>query len=162
MPYRLATAQNEKSGLATSPLFLWGAQRESNPRPPEPQSGALTNCAMGTTAGAPEGTRTPGPLHRRQLLYPAELRAHTSSHLFGTRCMSYYIRSFGICQCFIENIFSFSSFLLPLARFGQKKYRPSPLGAKRGLLVRCASYFSFSFCFMRLLALKPGALVDSR
>ena len=25
---------------------------------------------------APEGTRTPGPLLRRQLLYPAELRAH--------------------------------------------------------------------------------------
>ena len=136
MPYRLATAQNEKSGLATSPLFLWGAQRESNPRPPEPQSGALTNCAMGTTSGAPEGTRTPGPLLRRQLLYPAELRAHTSSHLFGTRCMSYYIRSFGICQCFIENIFSFSSFLLPLARFGQKNTAPRPSG--RSAVCSCA------------------------
>ena len=55
---------------------LWGAQRESNPRPPEPQSGALTNCAMGTISSAPEGTRTPGPLLRRQLLYPPELRAH--------------------------------------------------------------------------------------
>ena len=76
--------------------------------------------------------------------------------------MSYYIRSFDICQCFIENIFFF--FLVsPAPRpVWAKKYRPSPLGAKRGLLVRCASYFSFSFCFMRLLALKPGALVDSR
>ena len=26
--------------------------------------------------GAPEGTRTPGPLLRRQMLYPAELQAH--------------------------------------------------------------------------------------
>ncbi len=29
--------------------------------------------------GAPEGTRTPGPLLRRQLLYPAELQAHIKS-----------------------------------------------------------------------------------
>ena len=27
-------------------------------------------------AGTPEGTRTPGPLLRRQLLYPPELQAH--------------------------------------------------------------------------------------
>ena len=30
-------------------------------------------------AGTPEGTRTPGPLLRRQLLYPPELQAHLSS-----------------------------------------------------------------------------------
>ena len=29
-----------------------------------------------TIDGAPEGTRTPGPLLRRQMLYPAELQAH--------------------------------------------------------------------------------------
>ncbi len=27
--------------------------------------------------GAPEGIRTPGPLIRSQVLYPAELRVHT-------------------------------------------------------------------------------------
>lgn len=31
-----------------------------------------TSCACGT----PEGTRTPDPLLRRQMLYPAELLAH--------------------------------------------------------------------------------------
>ena len=37
MPYRLAIAQE-------------GGYRDSNPGPPEPQSGALTNCAIPTTA----------------------------------------------------------------------------------------------------------------
>ena len=75
----------ERTLQAKSALLLWGAQRESNPRPPEPQSGALTNCAMGTTSGAPEGTRTPGPLLRRQLLYPAELRVHKNGASDGNR-----------------------------------------------------------------------------
>ena len=39
MPYRLAIAQRRKGGY-----------RDSNPGPPEPQSGALTNCAIPTTA----------------------------------------------------------------------------------------------------------------
>ena len=38
MPYRLAIAQWAKGGY-----------RDSNPGPPEPQSGALTNCAIPTT-----------------------------------------------------------------------------------------------------------------
>ena len=29
--------------------FWWGAQWDSNPRSPDPQSGALTDYAMGTT-----------------------------------------------------------------------------------------------------------------
>ena len=37
VPYRLAIAQE-------------GGYRDSNPGPPEPQSGALTNCAIPTTA----------------------------------------------------------------------------------------------------------------
>ena len=32
---------------------------DSNSRPPEPQSGALTNWATSTTNGGPSGTRTP-------------------------------------------------------------------------------------------------------
>ena len=62
----------------------WGGIRGSNPRHPEPQSGALptelippyTFQSFCFDAGAPGGTRTPGLLLRRQLLYPAELLAH--------------------------------------------------------------------------------------
>ena len=62
----------------------WGGIRGSNPRHPEPQSGALptelippyTFQSFCFDAGAPGGTRTPGLLLRRQLLYPTELLAH--------------------------------------------------------------------------------------
>ncbi len=74
LPYRLATAQKKNETNLCSPS-RWGAYRDSNPGSPDPQSGALTGCAIGTIY-APEGTRTPGPLLRRQLLYPPELRAH--------------------------------------------------------------------------------------
>ena len=37
------------------------------------------------TAGTPGGTRTPGPLLRRQLLYPPELQAHIMRALWGPR-----------------------------------------------------------------------------
>ena len=69
----------------THPTFLrWGGIWGSNPRHPEPQSGALptelippyTFQSFCFDAGAPGGTRTPGLLLRRQLLYPAELLAH--------------------------------------------------------------------------------------
>ena len=72
-------------GRARSPV-LWGGIWGSNPRHPEPQSGALPTelippyCTrVGSGAGAPGGTRTPGLLLRRQLLYPAELLAHISA-----------------------------------------------------------------------------------
>ena len=61
-----------------------GGYRDSNPRPPEPQSGALTNCAISTIGicrnrfDEPEGIRTPDPRLRRPLLYPAELQTHSS------------------------------------------------------------------------------------
>ncbi len=64
MPYRLAIAQWAKGGY-----------RDSNPGPPEPQSGALTNCAI-PHHNVPEGIRTPDPRLRRPLLYPAELQTH--------------------------------------------------------------------------------------
>ena len=59
-----------------------GGYRDSNPGPPEPQSGTLTNCAIPTIFyhsnikryNVPEGIRTPDPRLRRPLLYPAELR----------------------------------------------------------------------------------------
>lgn len=33
--------------------------------------------------GTPEGIRTPGPLLRRQLLYPTELQAHIMERVMG-------------------------------------------------------------------------------
>ena len=60
---------------------LWGGRRDSNPRHSEPQSDALPTelhppyrMAL-ENDGTPEGTRTPDPLLRRQLLYPPELQA---------------------------------------------------------------------------------------
>ncbi len=79
MPYRLAIAQE-------------GGYRDSNPGPPEPQSGALTNCAIPTMkknrrpsdlSSVPEGIRTPDPRLRRPLLYPAELRTHCGISPYG-------------------------------------------------------------------------------
>ena len=63
---------------------IWG----SNPRHPEPQSGALptelippnafASRSTREDAGTPRGIRTPDLLLRRQLLYPAELLARMS------------------------------------------------------------------------------------
>ena len=65
MPYRLAIAQDQ------------GGYRDSNPGPSEPQSDALTSCAIPTIKkSVPGGIRTLDPRLRRPLLYPAELRTH--------------------------------------------------------------------------------------
>ena len=64
---------------------------------------------------APEGTRTPGPLLRRQLLYPPELRAHVVIPLgslwrqscVGTRCEKYNTIQNPICQEKFEKNFGF-------------------------------------------------------
>ena len=77
--------------LGDSPINLYfcrckskGGYRDSNPGPPEPQSGALTNCAIPTIAiNVLEGIRTPDPRLRRPLLYPAELRTHCPSAKAG-------------------------------------------------------------------------------
>jgi hypothetical protein len=42
-----------------------------------------------SVAGAPEGIRTPGPLLRRQLLYPTELQAHIEYMSFFPREIDY-------------------------------------------------------------------------
>ena len=68
--------------------------RDSNPRSPEPQSGALTNYANPTIKGRYRsrlsttvlaGIRTLDLRLRRPLLYPAELRTHFSVPNFGTK-----------------------------------------------------------------------------
>ena len=72
--------------------ILWGGIWGSNPRHPEPQSGALPTelippysfywkksaglSIFFRRSGTPRGIRTPDLLLRRQLLYPAELLAH--------------------------------------------------------------------------------------
>ena len=40
-------------------IFWWGAQWDSNPRSPDPQSGALTDYAMGTISMRPKGLEPP-------------------------------------------------------------------------------------------------------
>ena len=77
------TKEETKSPLVSQGLPQ-GGYWDSNPRPPEPQSGALTSCAIPTisnlvflTGNVPEGIRTPDTRLRRPLLYPAELLAHT-------------------------------------------------------------------------------------
>ena len=62
---------------------------------------------------APEGTRTPGPLLRRQLLYPPELRAHVvipwvplwRQLCVGTRCEKYNTIQAPFCQAKNAKVF---------------------------------------------------------
>ena len=70
--------------------------RDSNPRSPEPQSGALTNYANSTIIGRYRsrsstsvlaGIRTLDLRLRRPLLYPAELRTQTAELLLAQRVM---------------------------------------------------------------------------
>ena len=72
--------QIESSAFSTILLNIsffslrWGERRGSNPRQPEPQSGALpTELRSPYLFFDPRGIRTPDQLLRRQLLYPAEL-----------------------------------------------------------------------------------------
>ncbi len=99
--YHYTTSQYGRTSAETARLSRavagkWGGIWGSNPRHPEPQSGALPTELIppyqflrregGQTAapgllppsgvGTPRGIRTPDLLLRRQLLYPAELLAH--------------------------------------------------------------------------------------
>ena len=90
-------------------ITIQGGYRDSNPRPPEPQSGALTSCAISTTLApqpwnVPEGIRTPDPRLRRPLLYPTELRTHiqhTQAH------KGYFNLYFPVCQHFFQQRLNF-------------------------------------------------------
>ena len=78
----LSEIKSARAGAALRPLRLfWGGRWDSNPRHSEPQSDALPTelrppYQLFRENGTPGGTRTPGPLLRRQLLYPPELQAH--------------------------------------------------------------------------------------
>ena len=88
LPYHLATplSGKKKGPGIPRPPHVWGGWWDSNPQHLEPQSSALpielhpphiktVQADAAQRAGTPGGTRTPGPLLRRQLLYPAELLA---------------------------------------------------------------------------------------
>ena len=65
----------------------WGGRWDSNPRQPEPQSGALPlNYAHHT--GASQEIRTPGPRLRRAMLYPAELVTQKNGAGEGNRTLT--------------------------------------------------------------------------
>ena len=75
----------------------------------------VNRLRYGHHINAPEGTRTPGPLLRRQLLYPPELRAHVviplgsfmAAAVCRTRCEKYNTIRNQICQEKMQNFFFF-------------------------------------------------------
>ena len=71
----LARAESKSAVLPLDYIPMWGGRWDSNPRSSVPQTDALGQLRYTHHIGAPEGTRTPGPLLRRQVLYPAELQA---------------------------------------------------------------------------------------
>ena len=76
--YRSLIRTKQRSPAQRPGIFaLWGGRWDSNPRSSVPQTDALGQLRYTHHVGAPEGTRTPGPLLRRQVLYPAELQAHS-------------------------------------------------------------------------------------
>ena len=109
----------------------WAPRQIKNP-PMQSISGFLVGCPVGLEPtvsrstiwrvnrlryghhiNAPEGTRTPGPLLRRQLLYPPELRAHVvipwvplwRQLCVGTRCEKYNTIQVPFCQAKNAKIF---------------------------------------------------------
>ena len=81
----LATAQYRFSAL---PVLIQLSEKngvDNRDRTDDLQCHKLALCRLSYThhVGAPEETRTPGPLLRRQLLYPAELQAHLLERVMG-------------------------------------------------------------------------------
>ena len=89
-----------------SRVFLVGCPVGLEPTVSRSTIWRVNRLRYGHHINAPEGTRTPGPLLRRQLLYPPELRAHVVIPLgscmaavcVGTRCEKYNTILGGPCQ----------------------------------------------------------------
>ena len=95
--------------------FWWGAQWDSNPRSPDPQSGALTDYAMGTTSMRPKGLEPPAhclegscSIH---LSYGRTLLSHWvplwRQHCVGTGCERNNTIPIAFCQGKSEKSFNF-------------------------------------------------------
>ena len=67
---------HKKSPLLKTADFLVGCPVGLEPTVSRSTIWRVNRLRYGHHINAPEGTRTPGPLLRRQLLYPPELRAH--------------------------------------------------------------------------------------
>ena len=99
--------ERKKSAVAKATAdFLVGCPVGLEPTVSRSTIWRVNRLRYGHHINAPEGTRTPGPLLRRQLLYPPELRAHVVIPLgscmvavcFGTRCEKYNTILGGPCQ----------------------------------------------------------------
>ena len=111
-----ARPPNKKSADAKHQrIFWWGAQWDSNPRSPDPQSGALTDYAMGTTSMRPKGLEPPAhclegscSIH---LSYGRTLLSHWvplwRQSCVGTRCEKYNTIRNPVCQEQFEKSFGF-------------------------------------------------------
>ena len=70
------TGQRKRPASICSRVFLVGCPVGLEPTVSRSTIWRVNRLRYGHHINAPEGTRTPGPLLRRQLLYPPELRAH--------------------------------------------------------------------------------------
>ena len=128
--------QIKKSAVAMQQrIFWWGAQWDSNPRSPDPQSGALTDYAMGTTSMRPKGLEPPAhclegscSIH---LSYGRTLLSHGvliwRQCAFGTRCEKYNTIRIGFCQAEFQ---IFLDFPAQGAFWGHSRYIPAAPRAK--------------------------------
>ena len=106
------TPHKRKSPLQCSG-FLVGCPVGLEPTVSRSTIWRVNRLRYGHHIDAPEGTRTPGPLLRRQLLYPPELRAHVvipwvplwRQLCVGTRCEKYNTIQAPFCQAKNAKIF---------------------------------------------------------
>ena len=106
---------HKKSPLLKTADFLVGCPVGLEPTVSRSTIWRVNRLRYGHHIDAPEGTRTPGPLLRRQLLYPPELRAHVVIPLgscmaavcVGTRCEKYNTIRNPVCQEQFEKSFGF-------------------------------------------------------
>ena len=96
----------KKQLLHLQQLFLVGCPVGLEPTVSRSTIWRVNRLRYGHHIYAPEGTRTPGPLLRRQLLYPPELRAHVviplgsfmAAAVRSTRCEKYNTIPHRFCQ----------------------------------------------------------------
>ena len=113
-PVRVPLGRKKKSAVAKATAdFLVGCPVGLEPTVSRSTIWRVNRLRYGHHINAPEGTRTPGPLLRRQLLYPPELRAHVvipwvplwRQLCVGTRCEKYNTIQAPFCQAKNAKIF---------------------------------------------------------